>query len=144
MSTTAIKTGKITSVTLKSEWINPITKKVVYYHDIVIDNGDTGSIGVMDVTSPKIKKGAKIEYEFDAKGKMKINSSSAEKKKPNPKETAPIGLRVKGQEAFLGYAWSYAKDLIIAGKTSKDFAELKKVAALIYNEIGLMINNENK
>ena len=75
---------------------------------------------------------------------MKIHTSSAEKKKPTPKEYAPIGLRVKGQEAFLGYAWSYAKDLIIAGKTSKDFAELKKVASLIYDEIGTMINNEKK
>ena len=139
-----VKTGKIASVTLKSEWINPITKKTVYYHDVLIDNGDSASVGVMDITSPKIKKGAKIEYEIDAKGKMKIHSSSAEKKKAAPKENAPIGLRVKGQEAFLGYAWSYAKDLIIAGKTSKDFAELKKVASLIYDEIGQMINNEKK
>lgn len=139
-----IKTGKITSVILKSEWVNPITKKVVYYHDILIDNGESASIGVMDKASLKIKKGAKIEYEIDDKGKMKIHTSSAEKKKPTPKENTPIGLRVKGQEAFLGYAWSYAKDLIIAGKTSKDFAELKKVASLIYDEIGAMINNEKK
>ena len=46
-----IKTGKIASVVLKSEWVNPITKKVVYYHDILIDNGDSASIGVMDKAS---------------------------------------------------------------------------------------------
>jgi hypothetical protein len=43
----------------------------------------------------------------------------------------------------LGYAWSYAKDLIIAGKTLQDMEELNAVARYIYNEIGSMLNNEN-
>jgi hypothetical protein len=46
------------------------------------------------------------------------------------------------QEQYAGYAWSYAKDLLIAGKTSQDMDELKAMAEYIYNNIGKMINNE--
>ena len=49
----------------------------------------------------------------------------------------------QGQAQYLGYAWSYAKDLIIAGKTMKDVEELNNVARYIYSEIGKMLNEEN-
>jgi hypothetical protein len=47
-------------------------------------------------------------------------------------------------EEFLGYAWSYAKDLIVAGKKAKDFNELKTLARAIYSEIKLIREEERE
>jgi hypothetical protein len=60
------------------------------------------------------------------------SSSNAFKGKPKP----------TAQEQFLGYSWSYAKDLLIAGKTRSDMDELKAMAEYIYSNIGKMVNNE--
>ena len=60
-------------------------------------------------------------------------------KKSNTQNYTP---RPAKQEQFLGYAWSYAKDLIVAGKNSDDLEELNKCARYIYDEIGKMLNNE--
>ena len=45
------------------------------------------------------------------------------------------------QEQMLGYAWSYAKDLIVAGKTMQDVEELNNVARYIYDQIGDMLSS---
>ena len=42
---------------------------------------------------------------------------------------------------MLGYAWSYAKDLIVAGKTMQDVEELNNVARYIYDQIGDMLSS---
>lgn len=150
-----LKLGKVLECKYQKEWLNPHSKKIIYYHDIVTDMGDSGSVGALDKNSLRIKKGAYIEYEIDENGKIKVHESSADagstlapgsnKLKTTPKEsstTENTKPRIKGQEAFLGYAWSYAKDLVIAGKTMEDVDELNKVARFIYEEIGKMLNNE--
>lgn len=151
-----IKFAKVVSCKYDKEWLNPISKKIVYYHDIILDNGDICNIGAMDKNSTRIKKGAILEYKIDASGKTKLLSSSNDAKKiaeaavESKKEkgfktfqaSESEKPRIKGQEAFLGFSWSYAKDLIIAGKDSKDLEELNKVARYIYNEIGKMLSNE--
>ena len=100
----------------------------------------------MEKNSPRIKKGAFIEFTIDEKGKIKLVGSSNDKTPMTPTEKKSAGIasnkRVSGQETFLGYAWSYAKDLIIAGKTMDDVDELNKVARFIYDEIGKMLKNE--
>jgi hypothetical protein len=110
----------------------------------------------MDKNSTRIKKGAILEYTIDASAKTKVISSSNDAKKiaeaaveikkekglKSQRAFESDKQRIKGQEAFLGFSWSYAKDLIIAGKTSKDLEELNEVARYIYNEIGKMLNNE--
>jgi hypothetical protein len=45
----------------------------------------------------------------------------------------------KKPEEFLGYAWSYAKDLIIAGKKMKDVEECSQLAEYIYGKIKDML-----
>jgi hypothetical protein len=57
---------------------------------------------------------------------------------------AKSGGRSFSQEEFLGYAWSYAKDLIVAGKKAKDLEELNKMATYIYERIGVMLNGESQ
>ena len=151
-----VKFAKVASCIYNKEWLNPISKKIIYYHDVILDNGDICNIGAMDKNSIRIKKGAKLEYIIDVNAKTKVISSSndakqiaakavSEKKEKVQKIAESMETdrqRIKGQEAFLGYSWSYAKDLIIAGKTMKDVKELNNVARFIYNEIGKMLMNE--
>jgi len=109
----------------------------------------------MDKNPAKIKKSAMIEYVIDEKAKTKIISSSNDARKIAEAAVANkeakveklmnssyTSQRIKGQEAFLGYAWSYAKDLVIAGKTMEDMEELHKIAKFIYDNIGEQLKNE--
>lgn len=151
-----IKFAKVVSCNFNKEWLNPVSKKIVYYHDVIFDNGDICDIGSMDKNSLRIKKGAVVEYIIDSKSKTKVLSSSndakqvaaaaltAKKEKVNKinQSFEQEKQRIKGQEAFLGYAWSYAKDLLIAGKSMQDTEELNKMARFIYEEIGKMLMNE--
>jgi len=147
--------GKVVSCTFEKEWLNPISKKIIYYHDVVTDKGDICTIGSMEKNSSRIKKGAMIEYVIDETSKTKLISSSNDAKKiaeaaVQSKEAKVDRLmnssidkqRIRGQEAFLGYSWSYAKDLVIAGKKMEDVEELNKIARYIYEEIGKMLNQE--
>ena len=153
METKNLKFGKVVKCEFTSEWLNPINKKIIYYHDVTTNIGDTARCGTIEKNSPRIKKGAYIEYEIDDNNKMKLNESSADKGsilapgfdkfvKEIRKESTTS--RIKGQEGFLGYAWSYAKDFIIAGKTMDDIEELNKVARFIYNEMGKMLMNDEQ
>jgi hypothetical protein len=149
-----IRLGKVASCTFDKEWLNPVSKKIIYYHDVITDMGDILSIGAMEKNSPRIKKGAMIEYILDQAGKTKIISSSSDAKKIAEQavadkqargERASVSMnRTKGQEAYLGFSWSYAKDLIIAGKTMNDVEELNKVARYIYEQMGKMLNQETE
>jgi hypothetical protein len=134
-----MKTSKIKSSTFSNEWQNP-SGGSTYYYDLVLENGEKGSTGVNQKDSPKIQVGTEIKYTLNGLKLKIVNvestsegaSSNAFKAKSKP----------SSQEQFLGYSWSYAKDLIIAGKTSKDMDELKAMAEYIYNNIGKMLNNE--
>jgi hypothetical protein len=140
-----VKTGTVKSVKFTSEWLNPMSKKIIYYHEVTTDSGDFASCGTIEKDSHRIAVGAKIEYEINENGRMILHSSSNDKKQEEEQKDSKSEnkkSRIKGQEAFLGYAWSYAKDLIIAGKTSKDLKELDKVAKHIYDEIGKMLQGE--
>ena len=146
--------GKIVSSAFETEWLNPLSKKIIYYHDVITDSGHILTIGTMEKNSNRIKKGVVIEYTVDEKAKTKLLSSSVDatkiaeqavldKQSREEKEQVKTEkTRIKGQEAFLGYTWSYAKDLLIAGKTMQDMEELNKMARYMYEEIGKMINQE--
>jgi hypothetical protein len=165
MEQSKYRKGVISKVEYLQEWLNPINNKFIYYHVIQFEDGQTGTVGVMEQFSPRIGVGEILLYEIDEKLKIKIQESSHDKhselkpKEPESKKPAlkkdmkkestsesetntKIITRIKGQEGFLGYSWSYAKDLIIAGKSMKDVEELNKVARYIYNEIGKMLMNE--
>lgn len=140
----AIKRAKVTSCKFTSEWLNPASKKIIYYHEVMLDNGEMASCGTMEKNSTRIEIGAELEYSINDNGRMVLHSSSNDKKEEPKTEASNSNKsnRIKGQEAFLGYAWSYAKDLIIAGKTMEDVEELNNVARFIYNEIGKMLQGE--
>ncbi len=132
------KTSIIKASTFSNEWKNPSGGSTFYY-DIVLANGDTGSTGVAQKDSPKIQVGTEITYTLNGLKLKIVNVESSAAPSAN-------GFKAKSkpsaQDQFLGYSWSYAKDLLIAGKTSNDMDELKAMAEYIYNNIGKMLNNE--
>ncbi len=120
-------TSKITNIKFTGEWENP-SGGITYYHELTLQNGDVGSIGASSKNPAKLCVGATITYKKDG-SKIKYMNSDTEKAKPRTTG------RKKGAEQYLGYAWSYAKDLHIAGKTMKDIEELDKMADYIYQKI---------
>ena len=137
------KTSKVVKCIFSNEWKNP-SGSLTYYHDVTLENGDTGSIGAMEKYPKKFTEGATIDYNIE-NGKIKIVSVNENPKENYQKKSSGNNFtqnRGTKQEQFLGYAWSYAKDLIVAGKTSEDLDELNKCARYIYDEIGKMLNNE--
>lgn len=149
-----IKLAKVVKCDYVREWENPMSKKMIYYHDIITDMGDVLNYGTMIKNSPRIKKGAMIEFTIDEKGKMKLLSSSNDKAKiaetaivnrlDREKNFSSKAASRKEPTAYMGFAWSYAKDFVIAGKTMKDIDELNQVARYIYSQMGKMLNNEEE
>ena len=135
------KTAKILKCTFTRDWLNP-KKQLVYYHLLQLDNGDVGTIGTMEKTPDKIKEGTTINYTIDG-DKIKLSTESAfQAKKAKSGGGGIYKKREMSDEEYIGYAWSYAKDLIIAGKKMKDFKELKELARAIYGEIKLIREEE--
>jgi hypothetical protein len=104
------KKAKITRAVFKNEWSG--NGNTVYYHDIELDNGDKGSIGSKEKMPAKLNPGNELTYTID-NGKIKaVNaqvggggfSGGGGKKGPDPKVQ------------IVGFAMSYTKDLIVAGK----------------------------
>ena len=64
--------SKVKEIVFKNEWEGPNGK--VYYHDILLENGDSGSIGAKEIRPDKLKVGSVIDYEktTDQKGNFKI------------------------------------------------------------------------
>lgn len=135
------KTSKILKCTFTKDWLNP-KKQTVYYHLLQLDNGDVGTIGTMEKYPDKIKEGTTITYTQEGE-KIKLSTeSSFLAKKSKSGGGGSYKKREMSDEEFLGYAWSYAKDLIVAGKKMKDFQELKELARAIYGEIKLIREEE--
>jgi hypothetical protein len=132
------KTSTIKSSTFSNEWKNPSGGSTFYY-DIVLENGEKGSTGVAQKDSPKIQVGTEITYALNG---LKLKILNVESTSASTSVVYKPKSKGSSQEQYAGYAWSYAKDLLIAGKTSQDMDELKAMAEYIYNNIGKMINNE--
>jgi hypothetical protein len=138
----AEKSATILKCTFTKEWKNP-KGAIVYYHLLQLDNGDVGNVGTMEKTPAKIKEGTKITYELKD-DKLKLISDSSFSGKTKGGGGGGYKKREMTDEEFLGYAWSYAKDLIVAGKKAKDFNELKTLARAIYSEIKLIREEERE
>lgn len=142
-----IKSGKVTECSFSSEWKAP-NGDIIYFHQIKIDNGDYGAVGTSEKLPSKINVGMVINYSVPGIGKIKLENSA-----PTPqasggygdKKTGSKGGYSKKPEDYLGYSYSYAKDLVIAGKTKPaDIKALKSIAEEIYQHIQELLNNENK
>lgn len=130
------KISKISQSTFSNEWTNP-SGGTTFYFDIIFENGDSGSIGVTDKFSEKVKVGVELNYQI-INGKIKVNQMS-NTPAPNYANNKSYSKPKNSQEQYLGFTWGYAKDLIIAGKTMNDVDELNKVARYIYEQIGQML-----
>ena len=142
-----MKTGTILKCNFTNEWVNP-SGKTVYYHQVILDNGDVGNIGTFDKYPNKISTGTSIQYTIE-NSKLKILSEQT------PMDSSKYGnsafkssskksytQAAKSHVDFLGYSWSYAKDLVIAGKTMKDVEELNKIARYIHQQVTEMLSGE--
>jgi len=59
------KTANITASSFKSEWKNPSTGALLFYHEVELDNGDKGSIGSKDKSPDFLTVGRKLEYTIE-------------------------------------------------------------------------------
>jgi hypothetical protein len=147
--------GKILQCEFKTEWENPKTKSILYVHEIVVDNGYKGQVMTIEKMSPRIAVDNFIEFEYDfITDKIKLHSSSTDRSvsysKPGEKSSEKSEAKTSTyklppsarKENYIGYAWSYAKDLLIAGKTMKDIEELDEMATYIYERIGKQLKGE--
>jgi len=136
------KVSKIVKSTFSNEWTNP-SGGTTYYYDVIFENGDTGSIGVTDKQSEKIKVGTELSYTI-MNGKIKVSQMpNIPENKPTYNGQTSYKKGKSTQDQFLGYAWSYAKDLVVAGKGMKDVEELNQVARYIYDQIGSMLSESS-
>lgn len=149
-----MKTATILKANLTGEWTNP-AGKTVYYHELTLDNGEVGNIGVMERYPNKISTGTIIQYTMDEKRKIKIindtnnplNMSSQSNNKPSANQAFTKKTYSNAQKSpvdFLGFTWGYAKDLVIAGKTMDDVEELNKMARYIYEQITQMLHDKGE
>jgi predicted thioesterase len=82
-----MKTAKITACTFVREWTG--ATGTIYYHDITLDNGDSGSVGTKEKNSAKIAVGETVTYNIEEK---EFNG----RKSYNIKLTAPAPTFTKG------------------------------------------------
>ena len=82
-----MKTAKITACTFVREWTG--ATGTIYYHDITLDNGDSGSVGTKEKNSAKISVGETVTYNIEEK---EFNG----RKSYNIKLTAPAPTFTKG------------------------------------------------
>lgn len=143
-----LKTSKIVKCKFLRIWNNP-NGKDLFYHELTMENGDIGNVGTVDKYPEKIDEGRTITYTLDG-NKLKLEAVEvvASQSQGSGGNTAPAkrgksggggggGGRPKSQTDYLGFAYAYAKDLVIAGKTKKtDMDALKKIAEEIYGHVG--------
>jgi hypothetical protein len=135
-----MKTGKVVKCKFTKQWKSPMGA-IVYYHDVVLDNGDMGTCGRAKECPDDMKVGRTIEYEM-SDNKIKFISQHRESK--HNREYSKHSHK-KNPSEFLGYAYSYAKDLVIAGKTQEeDMMNLKAIAEGIYFHIVELLEKKDE
>lgn len=106
------KTAKITRTVFVSEWSGPSGQ--VYYHQIELDNGDSGQIGSKEKMPSRLNPGGELTYTIES-------SSRGNKIKAVTNNNGVPGFTGKKvfqdpRAQFIGFVHAYAKDLVVAGK----------------------------
>jgi hypothetical protein len=103
------KTSKVSKCEFKNEWTGP--NGTVFYHNIELENGDSGNIGGKEKNSIKFSVGKEITYttEEDQKGNKKIKIAS-KPFVPGAGQKAPTPPVVNTSTMCL----SYSKDIYVA------------------------------
>lgn len=141
-----IKTSKIKKCQIQSKWLSPTLNKYVYYHELIFENGDFGVCGRMVENPEDMKVGCNMEYDINGT-KIKFIRNADEPQQDRGGYSKRGGDRKNGYkkkpDEFLGYAYSYAKDLVVAGKTSKkNLQDLQTIATTIYAHITTLLMQE--
>lgn len=121
----------------------------IYYHSLTLSNGDKVSCGTLEKEPEKLKAGTIISFTMGNNGKIQLVNADSQpayqQNAPATKSTSTKSSGAKTQFApkkvshtdFLGYSYSYAKDLVVAGKVKpKDMEDLQRIAEAIYKHIG--------
>ena len=117
------KTSKIVSCEFRNEWTNPTSGVIIYYHNIILENGDSGQIGVKEKYSKNIQVGTELTYTIDG---TRIKAVAKPFVKGGGKPFTPEPYEHK----MAGMAYSFAKDLVIADKV--DIKQIEVTAEKIY------------
>lgn len=127
------KTAKITRTVFVSEWSGPSGQ--VYYHEIELSNGDKGQIGSKEKMPAKLNPGSELTYTIEetARGnKIKAVSTPGQQGGFKGRASDP-------KQSFTTMGYSYAKDLVVAGKI--DMKDFHLLARDIFDN---MVKNYNK
>lgn len=107
-----MKEGKIISCEFQKEWTSG-NGSTIYYHNITLDNGDSGSIGTSSKLPEKIHVGAVLKYSIEI-------TDRGNKIKAINDAPSYVGVAKNKTEPFehkaAGMAMGYVKDLIVADK----------------------------
>ena len=106
------KKAKITRTTFVSEWSNQQGGQV-YYHQIELDNGDSGQIGSKEKMPAKLNPGSELTYTIEASSRGNKIKAVMENKGFAGKQGRP---QIDPRAQFIGFVHAYAKDLVVAGK----------------------------
>jgi len=150
-----MKTATITSILKTNNWKAP-DGTPLYYHKIIFDNGDEGSAALKEEYPSNVAEGCIVEYELN-NGKLKIQSQKPKPTPPKPTVKSwsnttqyPNKSMNKKHEDFLGFAYGYAKDIMVA-RINKEktqitltdtVSDLKILADEIYSHMGKMLNQD--
>jgi hypothetical protein len=114
------KTAKITRTVFVSDWAGP--NGPVYYHEIELSNGDKGQIGSKEKMPAKLNPGSELTYTIEETSRGNKIKAVVENK-----GFKPGGGKQDPKQAFTTMGYSYAKDLVVAGKLDiKDFHNCAK------------------
>ena len=118
--------SKIEIVEFKNEWNGP--NGTVFYHRVRFVNGDEGQIGTKGKLPAKLAVGTEHDYTL-TDGKIKINVQQ----QGAFNNGAKASFKVEPFEhKAAGYAMSYSKDLLVAGRI-QNTDDMFKYADQVYN-----------
>tara|TARA_R110000764_G_scaffold542_8_gene2106 strand:- start:16472 stop:16939 length:468 start_codon:yes stop_codon:yes gene_type:complete len=153
-----MKTSIITHCKFSGDWKAP-NGDILYFHNIELKNGDAGNVATAEKYASKIDIGKEVSYTINDKMKIKLQqdeghnntpdtyngSNSSENRQPSKYTPKAKRSYAKKPEDFLGYACSYAKDLVVAGKaTAKDIKAYEAAAEKIYAHVKKLLNEEEE
>jgi hypothetical protein len=149
------------SVVISCEYDKPYNfpnGDVIYYHRLILQNGDKGNCGVNEMFSSKIAVGQEINYQID-NNRIKLISEaptsvpqksiiqpSKNKFMPNTAEDKPIQRKyTKAPEDAITFIMGYASNRHVAKitATKKDvpLQEMLDEADIIYEHYKKMLNS---
>jgi len=146
-----MKTSVITKCKFSGDWKAP-NGDTLYFHNIELKNGDSGNVATAEKYATKIEVGKEVSYTINDKMKIKLSQEEGHDNTPKTysgsnaaynRQAKPKRSYTKKPEDFLGYACSYAKDLVVAGKaTAKDIKAYETAAEKIYAHVKKLLNEE--